>query len=350
MLRTGIYSFLLCCLLTACSQAPDYNRFPKIDAHVHIRTHDSSFVQQARIDNFQVLTIAVGADSQSDIDEQNDYMSYQQRLFPDRVAWATTFSMEGWGQPGWQDSTIARLARDFDKGAIAVKVWKDIGMTFRRPDSSFIMIDDNSFDPIFDFIASRGKTVVAHIGEPKNCWLPLDSMTVNNDRSYFKRHPEYHMYLHPEYPSYEDQIAARDHMLEKHPDLRVIGAHLGSLEWDVDELAKRLDRFPNLSVDMAARICHFQVQDRDKVRNFILKYQDRLLYATDLGQSSPGDIAFRHRLYQTWKDDWDYFATSRTLTSDAVPGPFQGVNLPEQVLRKIYLENTRNWLPGFPES
>ncbi len=66
------------------------------------------------------------------------------------------------------------------------------------------------------------------------------------------------MYLHPEFPSYEDQIKARDHMLEKHPDLKFIGAHLGSLEWSADELAKRLDKFPNMVVDMAARISHLQ--------------------------------------------------------------------------------------------
>jgi hypothetical protein len=52
-------------------------------------------------------------------------------------------------------------------------------------------------------------------------------MTVNNDRNYFKNHPEYHMYLHPEYPTYDDQINARDRFVEKHPDMRFVGAHLG---------------------------------------------------------------------------------------------------------------------------
>ena len=96
------------------------------------------------------------------------------------------------------------------------------------------------------------------------------------------------MFLHPEYPSYEDQINARDHLLELHPDLIFIGCHLGSLEWNVDELAKRLDKFPNMAVDMAARICHLQYQSQRtaiKVRDFCIKYQDRLLYGTDLSDT-----------------------------------------------------------------
>ena len=62
--------------------------------------------------------------------------------------------------------------------------------------------------------------------------------------------PEYHMYPHPEYPCYQDQIDARDHMLGKHPHLVFIGALLGSLEWSIDELAKRLDKFPNMHVKL----------------------------------------------------------------------------------------------------
>ena len=115
-------------------------------------------------------------------------------------------------------------------------------------------------------------------------------MTVNNDKNYYKEHPQYHMYLHPDYLSYDDQIVSRDHMLSRHPNLRVVGAHPGSLEWSVDELAKRLDLYPNFAVDMAAHICHFQVQDRQKVRDFIMKYQDRLLYGTDFGINKDDDL------------------------------------------------------------
>jgi predicted TIM-barrel fold metal-dependent hydrolase len=110
-------------------------------------------------------------------------------------------------------------------------------------------------------------------------------MSTDNDREYFKEHPQYHMFLHPEMPSYEDQIAARDRFVAAHPQLRFVGAHLGSLEYDTDRIAAFLDKYPNANVDMAARMSQVQyqsVRDYDKVRNFFIKYQDRLLYGTDL--------------------------------------------------------------------
>ncbi|RPH93598.1 MAG: amidohydrolase, partial [Calditrichaeota bacterium] len=192
------------------------------------------------------------------------------------------------------------------------------------------------------FIAEKEKAVIGHLGEPRNCWLPLEQMTVRSDSSYFAEHPQYHMALHPDYPSYEEQIAARDHMLEKHPHLTFIGAHLGSLEWDVDELAKRLDQYPHFAVDMAARICHFQVQDREKVRKFIIAYADRLLYGTDLSASDDADNL--GWIDATWRKDWQYFSTDDLMQADQVRQPFRGLDLPKEVLKKIYHDNAVAWL------
>src|SRR5690606_15091475 len=157
----------------------------------------------------------------------------------------------------------------FAEGAIAVKDWKNIGMVFRDKDNQLIMVDNPKLDTIFDHLTSRKITLTRHFGEPTNCWLPLDEMTTNNDRMYFAEHHHPHMYKYPELPSYEEQIAARDRMLEKHPDLVFMGAHMGSLEWSVDELAKTLDRFPNMCVDLAARmgqVFYQTIENREKVR------------------------------------------------------------------------------------
>ena len=140
----------------------------------------------------------------------------------------TAFTLAKWDSAGWADEVIARLKNSFEKGALGIKLWKNIGMVYKDSAGKFIMIDNPSFDPVINYIINQDKTVMGHLGEPKNCWLPLDQMTVNNDRNYFKNNPEYHMYLHPEYPSYEDQINARDRLVERHPDMRFVGAHLGS--------------------------------------------------------------------------------------------------------------------------
>ena len=334
--------------LTGCTQkAPDFASFPKIDAHVHLRNSEFDFAKLAQQNNFQLLTICTSSSSQKIIDQQYNLHSRQYKENPNIIYFASTFTMEGYGEPAWQENTIKYLQSTFDQGAIAVKVWKDIGMTFRNPDSSFIMIDDPAFDPVLEYIASQGITLVAHIAEPKNCWLPLDSMTVKGDRNYFKNHPQYHMYLHPDYPSHEEIINARDNMLAKHPNLRVVGCHLGSLEWDVDELAKRLDKYPNFAVDISARISHFQYQNREKVKNFLNKYQDRILYGTDnviSENARPEDITAR--FINSWTADWKYFTTDEELTSSQLNSPYKGLKLGTKVLKKLYYENALKWYPG----
>lgn len=335
--------------INACNSNQEslYQQISKIDAHAHIRTDNPAIMEFALSEGFRFITINTRASSQEHIDMQMRYAKTVDSRYPDNISYITTFSMENFEDPGWAEKVIETLKKDFEEGAHGVKVWKDIGMTFQDSLGNFILIDDPLFDPIFDFIISQNKPVIAHIGEPRNCWLPIDSMTVNNDKAYFKEHPQYHMYLHPEYPSFEELVESRDNLLVKHPDLRLIGAHLGSLEYDVDELAKRLDRFPNFAVDMAARVCHFQVQEREKVRNFIIKYQDRLLYATDLVYSPDDDPEQRIAwLKNEWRADWEYFSGNESMTSVNVKEPFRGLDLSEDVLLKIYCNNALDWYPG----
>ncbi len=335
---------LLCCALSvlSCSGTPEYAGFPKIDAHVHIDTFEPDFAMLARREGFRLMTLVTRSASQEHIDREFAWARSQNEDSPETVSFATTISMENWSDPDWQEITIARLRQDFDNGAIAVKLWKDIGMTFRDSDSTFIMIDNPRFDPILEYIASEQKPLIGHFGEPRNCWLPVDSMTVPGDSSYFTNNPQYHMYLYPEFPSYYDQINARDNMLAKHPDLLFVGAHLGSLEWNVGELADRLDRFPNMAVDLAARISHLQIQDRDTVREFFIEYQGRLLYGTDVGVSESTDAL--EWIAERWHRDWLYFATDSVLTSSEVRQPFVGLKLPVPVLRRIYYRNAEEWL------
>ena len=49
------------------------------------------------------------------------------------------------------------------------------------------MIDHPQFDPVFDHLQKKGIILMGHLGEPRNCWLPLDEMTVNNARKLFPK-------------------------------------------------------------------------------------------------------------------------------------------------------------------
>ncbi len=330
----------------------DFGKADKIDIHCHINSKRPYFLQQAEADNFRILTINTDAFDTVPIEKQQEIALYQMKAFPGRIHYLTTFSMDGWDDPGWQQKTIDYLGESFKKGALGVKVWKNIGMVARDKNGTFIMIDNPQFDPVIDYIVKQGKPICGHLGEPKDCWLPVDQMEVNDDKKYYREYPQYHMYLHPEYPSYEDQIQARDSMLKKHPDLHFMGAHLGSMEWSVDMLAAHFDEFPNLWVDMAGRFGHLEVQslkDYDKVRQFFIKYQDRILYGTDMGDyegwnGTPDGI--KQATHEEWQKNWRYLATSDTLSSWKVGGGFKGLHLPKEVIDKIYHKNAERLFPG----
>lgn len=333
----------------------DYEKVEKADVHIHIFTDETAFMDQAKKDNFKVVNVALdGRNDMEQVRKQFGFCRVQKEKNPASVEMVTAFSMEGWDDPDWLDKNMAWLDSCINQGAVAVKVWKNIGMVYRDKNNKLIMIDDPKFDPIFKMLAERKIPVLGHLGEPKNCWLPLEEMTTNNDRNYFQRNPQYHMYQHPELPSYEEQIAARDRMLEKNPELIFVGAHMASLEWSVDEIAKRLDRFPNMSVETAARmgqIFYQTASEREKVRNFFIKYQDRILYGTDMGASGGESTeGLGKELHDTWMRDWQYFVTDDSLTSDLVKVPFQGIKLPKDVVDKIYYHNAVKWLGAFEDS
>jgi predicted TIM-barrel fold metal-dependent hydrolase len=353
-MKTSRFIFLLfSILISGCGNRyytlEDYTGVLKFDTHVHLNSEQTFFEDQALKDNFRLLTINVDHSDSASVKEQLKFSLFQKRKFPKDVFYAATFYFDttGWDSDSWSKMAISQIEKNIIGGAVSVKVWKNIGMTVRDRRGKFIMIDDPKMDPVIDYIVKKGLPVTGHLGEPRNCWLPLSEMTVSSDSSYFARNPQYHMFMHPDYPSYEDQINARDHLLEKHPGLIFIGCHLGSLEWNVDELAKRLDKFPNMAVDMSARICHLQYQsakDRERVRNFCIKYQDRLLYGTDMGDNGTNNgEALAKRIHGTWMDDWKYFTSNEEMKSDKFRGTFKGLKLPKEVINKIFSKNAMKW-------
>ena len=126
----------------AADHPPLFHRLAKTDSHVHLCTFDSAFAQQARADRFRLVTILVGATDSIAIQRQRHWAVAQAERFPGTVRWITTFSLQGFEEPGWQKKTIDRLRRDFAAGAIGVKVWKDIGMVIRDHAGRFVMIDE----------------------------------------------------------------------------------------------------------------------------------------------------------------------------------------------------------------
>jgi predicted TIM-barrel fold metal-dependent hydrolase len=317
-----------------------------IDAHTHIYKVDPGLSALFERLNLRTVNICVIDDRDPDyhaLEPQRTEVLKVRQSTRGRAAFATTFDPYGFEQSGFAARTIRQINDDFSHGAVAVKIYKVMGMEMKNKAGKWVMADDPAFSPIYRDIARHNRSVIAHLAEPDSCWQAPNP--ASPDSSYYKEHPGEYAYAHPDWPSKEAILAARDHLLEQNPRLRVIGAHLGSMETNVDDIARRFDRFPNFAVDMAARIPYFMLQPRDKVRAFLLKYQDRVLYATDvvvLPRSKTEDSLAELR--NTYARDWKFFSTGQNV--EFMGHAYQGLNLPRPVLRKLFHDNAVRWFPG----
>jgi predicted TIM-barrel fold metal-dependent hydrolase len=307
-----------------------------IDAHAHIYKDDPAFNVLLERLNLRILNICVVDDRDpfyKSLKSQRDELLKVRHTTVGRAVLCTTFSPYDFESAGYADRTIRELEHDFDSGAVAVKIYKVMGMEMKSKAGKWVMADAPAFRPIYKYIAQRNRTLVAHLAEPDSCWQPPDP--ASPDYEYYKQHPEEYAYTHPDWPSKAAILAARDHVVAENPKLRVVGAHLGSMESDVDQMAQRFDRYPNLAVDTAARVPYFMLQPRDKVRAFLIKYQDRILYATDQVVMPTDNTDERIKEWtDTFARDWEFFATN------------QGLGLPAPVLNKIFRVNALHWFPG----
>jgi predicted TIM-barrel fold metal-dependent hydrolase len=321
----------------------DFQRVDKIDAHVHLHGRAERFMAQAIADRFRVLTIDVDSPDFPPIAEQQQAAVSLRQRYPGWVAFAATFPVDGFQSPGWSDAAVRHIDEAVAQGAVGVKIWKNIGMVLRNPDGSYVMPDDPRLEPVIAHLERNHIVLLGHQAEPLNCWLAPEKMTVRSDREYFREHPQYYMYRHPEMPTHDAILAARDQMLRAHPQLHFDGVHLASLEWDVDRVGDFLDRFPNAVIDLAARLVHLEYQaasDPDKVRHFLIRYQDRILYGSDTdygpGESAPAEIT---ALHADWLNDWGFLVTDERMHSADFDAAFRGLRLPRTVVDKIYRGN-----------
>jgi hypothetical protein len=147
---------------------------PIIEAHKHYGdSHPALAALLAEFD-IKLLNISLGLDQNGDWREPQvqDYKTLAQEM-PERYAWCTSFDLPRFDDADYVSAVIEGLFRDFEAGAVACKIWKNIGMEVKRPDGTFFMVDDPLFDPIFAYLAESGRPLLTHIAEPLECWQPL---------------------------------------------------------------------------------------------------------------------------------------------------------------------------------
>ena len=317
-----------------------------IDAHVHVFKTDPAF--QALIErlNLKLLNILVMDDTlpyRKELKAQVDDARALVRSSHGHIALCTTFDPYKFNSPLFTADAIRQIDQDFADGAVAVKIWKNIGMEIKERTGKFIQADNAKFDPIYKDIAARGKTLLAHQAEPNVAWGPPDSS--DPSWSYYQENPQWYVGNTASFPSKRTILDARDRVLANNPGLRIVGVHLGSMEGDLDNIARHLDKYPNFAIDTAARMEYLMMMPPEKVRAFLIKYQDRIIYGTDLDSLATADDSEVLTDWQsTYVRDWRFLATNDTI---AVAGrQVRGLNLPKPVLLKLLHSNALQWIPG----
>jgi predicted TIM-barrel fold metal-dependent hydrolase len=317
-----------------------------IDTHAHVRRSDPAFNAMLDRLNLHLLDIILVNDQspgQRDLASERSEALEFIRSSGGRAVLCTSIDPYKMHDPGFAGHAIRELNQDFKQGAIAVKIWKNIGMEIKDADGHYVLPDDPAFAPIYRDIAAHNKTLVAHVADPDSAWAPPDP--TSPDYSYYQENPFWYMYGKTDPASKRQILKARDHILEQNPGLRVVGAHLGSMESDFPLLAQHLDRYPNFAVDMAARMAYLAKLPRADAIAFIMKYQDRLIYGTDLTFGANDQVQKKIDTWeQTYARDWAFLATTDTVVVEGTTA--KGLALPEDVLRKILHDNAIHWFPG----
>ena len=264
----------------------------------------------------------------------------------DLMKLCTSFDPYKFNSPTFAADAIKEMDDDFAHGAIAVKIWKNVGMEIKDTSGRYILPDDPRLQPIYQDIAAHGRTLIAHLADPNTLWAPPNPKA--DDYSYYtEEEPWWYMYGKTGVNSKEAILAARDHILERNPNLRVVGAHLGSLEANFADLGAHFDKYPNFAVDISGRVPYFKMMPRADAIAFITRYQDRLIYGTDndfeFYPSSKAKGAAR-KWEQAYADQYRYFATDDTVEYQGKA--VQGLALPASILRKLYHDNAVKWFPG----
>ena len=321
-----------------------------IDTHTHIYHPSSLFNQMIERLNLHLIDILVIDNHGSKVfaslpDERAAALSVVNQN-KRRMKLCTSFDPYKFNNPDFASNAVLEANKDFANGAVAVKIWKNVGMQLKDPKGNYVLPDNPIFEPIYADIAAHNKTLIAHVADPNTLWSPPNPNA--DDYSYYtEEEPWWYMYERPGALSKETILKARDHIMEMNPTLRVVGAHLGSMEADFDDLGAHFDRYHNFAVDMSGRIPYFKMIPRDKAIAFITRYQDRLIYGTDNDfEFYPEDKATQAE--RDWEvayaDQWRYLATSDTVEYQGKE--VQGLALPLPILRKLYHDNALKWFPG----
>ena len=316
-------------------------RYPVVDFHGHPRGYSTQEGLDELLGHMDRLNIGVMMVANSVEGEDLRRAMSAIRAHPtmnNRVAVMTGIDFDGVGEPGWADRAVAQLEGDAEAGAVAIgEVSKGLGLRYTKADGSRLAIDDPALDPVWEAAARLGLPVFIHTADPAEFFEPFD---YTNERWLELALFPNRRYPQDEYPSFEELADERDNLFRRHPETTFVTAHLGWHAHDLERLAEVLDAFPNVHTEMGAVLYELGRQPR-AARAFFERYQDRILFGKDSFQ--PDESPYYWRVLETDDEYFDYYRDYHAYWK------LYGMNLPDDVLRKVYYGNAVRLIPALDE-
>jgi predicted TIM-barrel fold metal-dependent hydrolase len=188
-------------------------------------------------------------------------------------------------------------------------------------------------DPILEKCAELGMPINVHVGEDQWMYDPMDRANDGLMNAF-----KWKIARTPGVLDHDQVLATLRHALEKHPRTTIIACHLANCCADPAALGRMLDAYPNLYADLGARFGETAPIPRAMAK-FLEKYQDRVLYGTDMGVN-PEMYRATFRVLET--EDEHFYAEGLPLGN--YHWPLYGFGLRDEVLRKVYGENAQRLL------
>jgi len=271
-----------------------------------------------------------------------------QKPHPDRFLTFTEPTWERSNQPGYAKFQADEIVRAHEAGARGVKVLKTLGLYLREKISEgpLVKIDDARFDPMWETCGSLGIPVAIHVSDPEAFFLPTDR--TNERFEELNNHPDWSFHGR-DFPSNAELLEARNRVLARHPRTQFIVLHVGNDAENLPYVSECMDRFPNMTVELGARVGELGRQPRMS-RKFFDKYQDRIIFGTDAvpnGTDTPQQI-FGDQLYEIYyrflETDDEYFDYAPAPVPPQGRWRIYGIQLPDSILKKVYFENAAGLL------
>ncbi|MGA2859290.1 MAG: amidohydrolase family protein [Candidatus Sulfotelmatobacter sp.] len=337
-------------------------RFPLIDFHTHITASaksekgvalasDRRFLGTAEellavMDrkNIRAMVNLTGGYDQG----LSDTVAKYDRAFPGRFYTLTEPCYERWKEPNYPQFQAQAIEQAHRQGARGLKILKTLGLYLRENITSgqLVKIDDPRFDPMWDVCGQLNMPVAIHVSDPLAFFNPTDRF--NERYEELNNHPDWSFYGR-DFPSSAELLEARNRVFARHPKTQFVVLHVGNFAENLANVAENLDRFPNMTVDIAARIGELGRQPRT-TRKFFEKYQDRILFGTDAtphADQYPQQV-FNDQLYEIYyrflETEDEYFDYAPAKIPPQGRWRIYGINLPETILRKVYFENAARQL------